>query len=148
MTASPVGISAGPRPGQERCTPGGYVLLLGWKAPLGEAVITRGLRPVVLYGPAERSWAEPIPEPDCLPVYCHDPSRLEASLPALLRSGVALGELTAVCPAGEAYVIAASEYASLLRLPGLPLRTSIACRDKAVQKSLVNGPACRAPTSG
>lgn len=120
------------------------LLILGWHAQLGEAAIARGLRPVVLYGPVERNWAEPVPEPDCVPVYCADPARLEASIPALSRAGIALSDLTSVCPAGESYVTAASEYASLLRLPGLPLQTAIACRDKAVQKSLIKeaGLAC------
>lgn len=136
------GFAGGPQPERRQehkgsASSGQPVLLLGWQPQLGQAAIARGFRPVVLYGPVERDWAGVIPEPDCLPVYCADPARLDASLSALLRSGIALSDFAAVCSAGEPYVIAASEYACLLGLPGLPLPTAVACRDKAVQKSLI-----------
>jgi biotin carboxylase len=114
------------------------VLLLGWKPQLGEAAIARGLRPVVVYGPAERDWAGAIPEPGCLPVYCGEPGVLAASMPALRHCGVRLTGLAGVCPAAEEYVIPAAEYAALLGLPGLPLATAVAARDKAVQKTLIS----------
>ncbi|MFD5485773.1 acetyl-CoA carboxylase biotin carboxylase subunit family protein [Streptomyces virginiae] len=110
------------------------VLIIGWRGYLVEAALRLGLAPVVVYGPGDKDWAEPVFTPDVHAVFVARSADAECILTALAREGLDSLPYKGVCPGGEDAVVVAAVIAQALGIAGLPVETAVRARDKWLQK--------------
>ncbi|MEU4583283.1 ATP-grasp domain-containing protein [Kitasatospora aureofaciens] len=110
------------------------VLIIGWRNYLIEAAQRLGMSPVVVYGPGDKDWAEPVFAAGIRAVFAARPTDAECILTALAREGLADLAYQGVCPGGEDSVVVAALIAQALAIPGIPVKTAVWARDKWLQK--------------
>jgi biotin carboxylase len=112
------------------------VLIVGWDAAIVDACLKRDLLPVVV-GRAEQLRGIEPPEGASI-VQVSNTSHLESVVGVLARNELADEPFLAVHSNSERGMVIAAALGRFLGVRAIGWRTAIACRDKAVQKRLVN----------
>ena len=115
--------------------PARAILMVGCRPQLLRAARDGGFPVVVISGPWEKDWILPQQAYAEKILLVDDPARVDQVLSALARAGIGGGDLRAVCPASDDYVLAAAVLAELLGVEQGPHPLDALCwKDKSLQK--------------
>jgi biotin carboxylase len=117
------------------------VLVVGWAAAIADACLERGLHPVLVARAEQLKEVEP-PQGASI-VEVSDTAHLESVVGALVRNGLADESYLAVHSNSERGMVVSAALGRFLGARAIGWRTAIACRDKTVQKQLVNAAGVR-----